>query len=790
MSHNDLMLQIIDSAGDDCFILTHFVGTEAISRDFKFTLHCLSNQHALPAEKWLGKRVAVRLTVNQQAPRTFNGLISKFESGNVDSKGQQQYILTLTPWFGALRLSKNCRIFQGKTVPQIFQTLCKEFGFVEFDCQQLGEHYEPLAYVVQYNESTQAFLQRILAEANIFYDYIHTQDKHVLTLFDAKSALPIQTAEYLLSETHTEPHMFEWYDFYCADGDVHANGKSNIDSVQLNRRFQLQNDHDKVLGVYYPTTITHQAHDLTHSPQQTSPELAQAYTNTLVANPASLQFRPKKIVLPVMEGPQSAIVVGPKGKPIYTDEYGRVKVQFFWDRVGENNENSSCWIRVAQMLAGDRWGSQHVPRVGDEVIVDFINADIDNPIIIGSVNHKNNPPIFDATSHDNVVSGIKTKLTNDPGLGHEFSLDDTPGKEKLCLKSAGDLTITTMNEFRQITQGNETITLNQDVLFNVLDGSHGINAQSIEINVGASQLLIDQSGVHIKPAGNLHLLADGVPSSYPIARVGDAHSCPKILPILVPHQTGPVIKGSSVVMDNHLSVARHGDPISCTGSTAKITSQISNITVDGKPIGHLNVQSDHNGKIIKGSGKTFIGPKQGLPASLKPQRVATQLIPGHHIADIVYDVTEDTYYAITATDLDSFLSAATPLMKSLHELHTAIAEELPPMQPGQGKAYLHALKLYQKGVDKRNELITKAKAKLNTVLHPMLKGEQDHQIGVQEFMRYTGLDPSGANAEGDKPWYESTRIYAGKADMNKSWFQYKMDTKTRAIIKSAHTAYV
>ena len=86
-----------------------------------------------------------------------------------------------------------------------------------------------------------------------------------------------------------------------------------------------------------------------------------------------------------MQGPQTAIVVGPSGEEIYTDKYGRVKVQFHWDRYGKRDENSSCWVRVAQAWAGKSWGAIFLPRIGQEVIVDFLEGDPDRPIITGRV---------------------------------------------------------------------------------------------------------------------------------------------------------------------------------------------------------------------------------------------------------------------------------------------------------------------------------------------------------------------------------------------------------------------
>src|SRR5262249_41694681 len=95
---------------------------------------------------------------------------------------------------------------------------------------------------------------------------------------------------------------------------------------------------------------------------------------------------------PFVQGSQTAVVVGPAGAEIFTDKYGRVKVQFFWDREGKNDANSSCWVRVGALHAGQETGFVTVPRIGQEVVVDFLEGDPDQPIIVGSVYNANRPP--------------------------------------------------------------------------------------------------------------------------------------------------------------------------------------------------------------------------------------------------------------------------------------------------------------------------------------------------------------------------------------------------------------
>ena len=132
------------------------------------------------------------------------------------------------------------------------------------------------------------------------------------------------------------------------------------------------------------------------------------YTNTFECVPSSIPFRPPRLTpKPNVQGCQTAVVVGPGGEEIYTDKYGRVKVQFHWDREGKKNEDSSCWIRVSYPWAGKNWGGIHIPRIGQEVVVDFLEGDPDQPLIIGRVYHAESMPPWGLPAKK-VVSGLKS----------------------------------------------------------------------------------------------------------------------------------------------------------------------------------------------------------------------------------------------------------------------------------------------------------------------------------------------------------------------------------------------
>ena len=170
------------------------------------------------------------------------------------------------------------------------------------------------------------------------------------------------------------------------------------------------------------------------------------FTCRFKAMPTTRNFRPERLSpKPLIQGPQTAIVTGPKGKEIYTDKYGRVKVQFHWDRLGKNDENSSCFIRVAQIWAGKRWGASFWPRIGQEVIVEFQEGDPDEPIITGSVyNGDEMPPYLGdgpdpKHKNDPNVSGVKSCSTLGGKGYNEWRFDDTKGKEEIFIHAQKNL---------------------------------------------------------------------------------------------------------------------------------------------------------------------------------------------------------------------------------------------------------------------------------------------------------------------------------------------------------------
>lgn len=175
--------------------------------------------------------------------------------------------------------------------------------------------------------------------------------------------------------------------------------------------------------------------------------------------PASVRFRPPQVTAwPMMRGTQTARVVGPKGEEIHTDKFGRVKVQFNWDRAGRFNEDSSCWIRVSHGMAGGGYGMMFLPRVGQEVVVDFLEGNPDKPIIVGSLYNADHMPPY-ALPAEKTKSVIKTNSTTGGGGTNEICFEDRKDAEQLLIHAERDLHVRVKNDRVETVEHNHHLTV-------------------------------------------------------------------------------------------------------------------------------------------------------------------------------------------------------------------------------------------------------------------------------------------------------------------------------------------
>ncbi len=235
-------------------------------------------------------------------------------------------------------------------------------------------------------------------------------------------------------------------------------GASNCRHLVAGHKFNLTK-HVNANGEYVLTTVTHSARA---SGYEEDPGFT--YSNSFTCIPSGLPYRPPRTTpKPVVPGTHTAVVVGPAGEEIFTDKYSRVKVQFHWDRQGKKDAGSSCWVRVATLWAGKQWGMIHIPRIGHEVIVDFLEGDPDQPIIVGSVYNANNMPPY--TLPDNKTqSGIKSRssLEGTADNFNEIRFEDKKGEEQLFIHAEKNQDIEVENDETHWVGRDRTKTIDRD----------------------------------------------------------------------------------------------------------------------------------------------------------------------------------------------------------------------------------------------------------------------------------------------------------------------------------------
>ena len=242
------------------------------------------------------------------------------------------------------------------------------------------------------------------------------------------------------------------------------------------------------------------------------------YQARVKAIDSSVQFRPARATrTPIIAGAQTATVVGPKGQEIATDEYGRIKVQFHWDRRGKRDENSSCFIRVAQNWAGPKWGSVFIPRIGQEVVVDFLEGDPDQPLVTGCVYNASNPVPYKLTDKQ-TQSGIKTHSTKGGGPDdyNELRFEDKKGEEELHIQAQKDFTSKTKHDSTHEIKNKLSITVDDSTYDTLVKkgkmttkvpmNTFEVDAMKIHLHVGKNEIIIDGMSITIECGGSKIML--------------------------------------------------------------------------------------------------------------------------------------------------------------------------------------------------------------------------------------------------------------------------------------------
>ncbi len=501
VSQDTSSLALITSLGPNKLVIVRATIAEQLGRLFSMEMELSSEDPALDFSAIVGGNATIRLELDHNKTRYWNGNVSRFVQTEADSKAGGRYRATLVPWLWFLTRASDCRIFQNKTVPDIIKQVFRDHGFADFKDSLTG-HYGPWENCVQYRETDFNFVSRLMEHEGIYYYFTHENGKHILVLADGVSAhepypgysevtfrtgrggvatneaitgwaleQEVQPGTYSLNDFNFEKpktslvakskvatkhaqNSFEMYDYPGEYGE-HSEGTdySKIRIEELHSQHEIVQGEANARGIAVGYTFT-----LTNSPRRDQnrkylitaasyqltgqhygsgeEKSGELYACHFTAIDATKHFRAGRITpKPLIQGPQTAIVVGPKGEEIHTDKHGRIVVQFHWDRHGKADENSSCWVRISQSAwAGKKWGSMFIPRVGQEVIVEFLEGDPDLPIVTGQVYNADTTPPYDLPA-DKTKTSLKTNSTKGGQGFNELRFEDLKGKEQVFIHS-------------------------------------------------------------------------------------------------------------------------------------------------------------------------------------------------------------------------------------------------------------------------------------------------------------------------------------------------------------------
>jgi type VI secretion system secreted protein VgrG len=255
-----------------------------------------------------------------------------------------------------------------------------------------------------------------------------------------------------------------------------AGGSGRCSSFAPGGKFEFTR-HPADDGKYVITSVEHTGIETSYLDSRGT---RSEYRNGFLCMPADVPFRPARVTpRPVVQGPQPAVVVGPSGSEIHTDKYGRIKVHFFWDRYGQKDGTDTCWIRVGELWAGKNWGMIFTPRVGQEVIVEFLEGDPDQPIVTGRVYNAEQMPPY-ALPANMTQSGVKTRSTTEGGTEdfNELRFEDKKGKEDIYFHAQKD--------FHRLVENDDDLKVGHDQTIEIK------NNRTLTVKEGYEKITIDK----------------------------------------------------------------------------------------------------------------------------------------------------------------------------------------------------------------------------------------------------------------------------------------------------------
>lgn len=485
--------------GKDALVAVRFDGAEGVSELFEFRVEALSEQSNVDFDKAIGNNCSLTFKSYADPDRIFNGVLVEAQGLGAQA-GLYLYRLTLRPWLWLLQRTSDCRIFENQTAIDIIKKVFSDRGFSDYRVATTGS-FPQLEYCVQYRETDLAFVCRLMEQHGVYYFFEYQKDKHTLVLADAKSShkpapghakIPFIAAE--RQTRRDQEHIFKWtperrfrsgkfelndYDYLQPNADLKSDAqgqasytKSKMEIYDYPGKFKKKNDGETYAKIRlqaeqamdkrrygegdaislfpgalvtlekYPEgaenkeyLILRAMHSYTmQSYRSGAAGDSQPYSGNYEFLPSDINFRaPLTTPRPIVHGPQTAKVVGKDGEEIDVDEHGRILVRFYWDR----KNKQSCRVRVAQVWAGKSWGGQAIPRIGQEVVVEFLEGDPDRPLVTGAVYNGDNKFPYEMPANK-TQSGLKSDSSKGHGGYNEFMFEDKKGSEKIRMHGERD----------------------------------------------------------------------------------------------------------------------------------------------------------------------------------------------------------------------------------------------------------------------------------------------------------------------------------------------------------------
>lgn len=530
-------LSVSTPFGPDKLTLTALSGEEGVCHLFCYQLHMVAKDAKLDFKKVIGKPVSVSLRTAAGEPRYLHGIVGRFALTGYEA-WNYRYTAELRPWLWLLTHTTNCRIFQNLSIPDIIKKIFKDGGFTDVKDSLKGT-YSPRDYVVQYNETACQFVSRLMEEEGIFYYFAHEQSKHTLVLADDPDGYapcpslteavykPLEEAAWRDSDIITEcaltgavttgAYAHTDYNFETPATSLLASSKGKgstwkrfeypgryLKKADGEKRAKVRLEEQEHTGLLLSGTSQCRSfisgHTFTlakHFRSDANGEYmllrvsqhwseADGYSNAFLAISRKTPFRPARLTpRPIIAGTQTAVVVGPSGKEIWTDKHGRIKVQFHWDQEGKKDDKSSCWVRVAHNWAGKQWGTFFLPRVGMEVVVSFLEGDPDQPLVTGAV-YNGQMTLPYALPANQTRSTIKSDSSEGHGGFNEIRFEDKKDAEEIFVQAQKDMKIQVKNDRTKVVDHDEinhikakrTTTVTADETLIVADGNRALEVKT------------------------------------------------------------------------------------------------------------------------------------------------------------------------------------------------------------------------------------------------------------------------------------------------------------------------